>query len=58
MFHFQLLNDDLINVMRVTFSYEILLNGEVLLDVFILGVSVKMATAVWMVTEPIMQLFC
>lgn len=34
-----------------------MLNNEALPDVFVHGVSVKMATAVWMVTEPIMQLF-
>lgn len=45
------------NVIRLKFPYGIMLNDEVLLDVFIHGVSVKMATAVWMVTEPIMQLF-
>lgn len=34
-----------------------MLNNEALPDVFVHGVSVKMSTAVWMVTEPIMQLF-
>lgn len=34
-----------------------MLNNEALPDVFVHGVSVKTSTAVWMVTEPIMQLF-
>ncbi len=34
-----------------------MLNNEALPDVFVHGVLVKMSTAVWMVTEPIMQLF-
>lgn len=45
------------NVIRLKFPYGIMLNDEVLLDVFIPGLWLKMATAVWVVTEPIMQLF-